>query len=179
MPIGKAARNTTIMLVADQKEVKQAGQQGEIYISGSSVGLGYYNDPERTSMSFVQNPIQHAYPEIVYKTGDLAHYDEKGNIFYDGRSDHQIKHMGYRIELSEIETAVSSLGEISMNCCLYDEKRHRIVLFTEAQMELEDINAKIQKYLPEYMLPGKLIRVDIMPLNQNGKIDRIKLKEML
>ncbi len=179
LPIGKAARNTTIMLVADQKEVKQAGQQGEIYISGSSVGLGYYNDPERTSMSFVQNPIQHAYPEIVYKTGDLAHYDEKGNIFYDGRSDHQIKHMGYRIELSEIETAVSSLGEISMNCCLYDEKRHRIVLFTEAQMELEDINAKIQKYLPEYMLPGKLIRVDIMPLNQNGKIDRIKLKEML
>ncbi len=179
LPIGKAARNTTIMLVADQKEVKQAGQQGEIYISGSGVGMGYYNDPERTSMSFVQNPTQHAYPETVYKTGDLAHYDEDGNIFYDGRSDHQIKHMGYRIELSEIETAVSSLGEMSMNCCLYDEKRHRIVLFTESQMELEDINARIRKYLPEYMLPGKLIHIDIMPLNHNGKIDRIKLKEML
>lgn len=179
LPIGKAAKNTTIMLVADQREVKQAGYQGEIYISGSGVGLGYYNDPERTSVSFVQNPLQHVYTEIVYKTGDLAHYDEEGNIIYDGRIDHQIKHMGYRIELSEIETAVHSLGEISNNCCLYDDKRHRIVLFIEAQMELEDINDKIREYLPEYMLPSKLICLDTMPLNQNGKIDRIKLRDML
>lgn len=179
LPIGKAAKNTALMLISDQKEVKQAGEQGEIYICGSGVGLGYYNDPERTSASFVQNPLQNAYPEIVYKTGDLAHYDDEGNIVYDGRADHQIKHMGYRIELSEIETAVSSLGEISMNCCLYDEKRRKIALFIEEQLELEEINGKIQKYLPEYMLPGKLIRVESMPLNQNGKIDRIKLKEML
>lgn len=179
LPIGKAAKNTTIMLVADQREVKQAGHQGEIYISGSGVGLGYYNDPERTSVSFVQNPLQHVYTEIVYKTGDLAHYDEEGNIIYDGRIDHQIKHMGYRIELSEIETVVSALREISNNCCLYDDKRHRIVLFIEAQMKLEDINNKIREFLPDYMLPSKLICVDTMPLNQNGKIDRIKLQEML
>lgn len=179
LPIGKAAKNTMILLIKNQKEVKQVGEKGEIYISGSGVGLGYYNDPERTSLSFVQNPLQNVYPEIVYKTGDLAHYDENGNIIYDGRVDQQIKHMGYRIELSEIETVVSSLGEISMNCCLYDEKWQRIVLFVEEQMELKQINDKIRKYLPDYMLPNKLVYVKSMPLNQNGKIDRIKLKQLL
>lgn len=87
--------------------------------------------------------------------------------------------MGYRIELSEIEAVVSSLGEISVNCCLYDEVRHKIVLFVEENIELAEINTKLRKYLPEYMLPGNLIRVETMPLNQNGKIDRIKLKNML
>lgn len=179
LPIGKATKNTRLMIIANQEEVRQPRIQGEIYIVGSGVGLGYYNDSERTNMNFVQNPLQNAYPEIVYKTGDLAHYDEKGNIFYDGRTDYQIKHMGYRIELSEIEAVVSSLGEISVNCCLYDEVRHKIVLFVEENIELAEINTKLRKYLPEYMLPGNLIRVETMPLNQNGKIDRIKLKNML
>ncbi|MDE7476354.1 MAG: amino acid adenylation domain-containing protein [Lachnospiraceae bacterium] len=179
LPIGKAAKNTAIMLIADGKEVKQIGEQGEIYICGSGVGMGYYNDPERTKVSFVQNPIQNNYPEIVYRTGDLAHYDENENIVYDGRADYQIKHMGYRIELGEIETAVSSLKEISINCCLYDEKKKKIVLFIQEQLELSDINEKIGKILPDYMLPNKLVTVGNMPLNHNGKIDRIKLKKML
>lgn len=179
LPIGKAAKNTKIMLISNQEEVIEAGKQGEIYIGGSGVGMGYYNDSERTARNFVQNPLQNEYPEIVYKTGDLAHYDGEGNIIYDGRADYQIKHMGYRIELGEIETAVSSLGEISINCCLYDEKKDKIVLFIEEQMELTNINEKISRFLPDYMLPGKLIRVEHMPLNQNGKIDRIRLKEML
>jgi acyl-coenzyme A synthetase/AMP-(fatty) acid ligase len=95
------------------------------------------------------------------------------------RKDFQIKHMGHRIELGEIETAVSSLDEISMNCCLYDEKRSKIVLFIAENLELDYINEKIGHLVPEYMLPNRLIKVDKMPMNANGKIDRVKLKELI
>lgn len=179
LPIGRSAQNTRIMIIADQKEVKKSEEIGEIYICGTGVGIGYYNDPERTSENFVQNPLQKAYPEIVYRTGDLAHYDQEGNIIYDGRIDHQIKHMGYRIELGEIEAAVSSLSEISVNCCLYDKAQNKIVLFIEEELDLKEINEKIKEFLPGYMLPNRLIKVKKIPLNQNGKIDREKLKGLL
>jgi acyl-coenzyme A synthetase/AMP-(fatty) acid ligase len=87
--------------------------------------------------------------------------------------------MGHRIELGEIETAISSLDEISMNCCLYDEKRSKIVLFIAENLELDYINEKIGHLIPEYMLPNRLIKVDKMPMNANGKIDRVKLKELI
>ena len=179
LPIGKAARNTAIMIIHNGKEIKTAGEQGEIYIRGSGVGLGYYNNPERTKENFIQNPLQQSFPEIVYKTGDLAHYDPAGNIIYDGRADFQIKKMGYRVELGEIETAVSSLEEISVNCCLFDDKRKKIILFMKERIELSEINKKIEGIIPAYMLPDELIWLDEMPYNQNGKIDRLKLKEML
>ncbi len=179
LPIGKAARNTAIMIIHNGKEIKTAGEQGEIYIRGSGVGLGYYNNPERTKENFIQNPLQQSFPEIVYKTGDLAHYDPAGNIIYDGGSDFQIKKMGYRVELGEIETAVSSLEEISVNCCLFDDKRKKIILFMKERIELSEINKKIEGIIPAYMLPDELIWLDEMPYNQNGKIDRLKLKEML
>ena len=87
--------------------------------------------------------------------------------------------MGHRIELGEIETAVSSLEEISLCCCLYDERRQKIVLFIEGELEKAYINEKISHLVPEYMLPNKLITLEQMPINANGKIDRVKLKEHL
>ena len=87
--------------------------------------------------------------------------------------------MGHRIELGEIETAVSSLEEISLCCCLYDEKKQKIVLFLEEELEKSYINGQISKLIPEYMLPNKVISLPKMPINANGKIDRVKLKELL
>ena len=95
------------------------------------------------------------------------------------RKDFQIKHMGHRIELGEIETAVSSLQEISLNCCLYDEKRSKIVLFIEEELEKAYINEQISRLVPDYMLPDKVVHVEKMPINANGKIDRVKLRECL
>lgn len=93
--------------------------------------------------------------------------------------DFQIKHMGHRIELGEIETAISSIENISMNCCLYDEKKCKIIVFIEGEMSLNELNKKLENLIPEYMLPNKIIIVEKMPLNQNGKIDRTALKKLL
>lgn len=127
----------------------------------------------------MQNPLNPFVPETIYRTGDLVKYNEYGEIIYLSRKDFQIKHMGHRIELGEIETAVSSLEEISLCCCLYDEKKQKIVLFLEEELEKSYINGQISKLIPEYMLPNKVISLPKMPINANGKIDRVKLKELL
>ena len=120
----------------------------------------------------MQNPLNPCVPETIYRTGDLVKYNEYGEIVYLSRKDFQIKHMGHRIELGEIETAVSSLPGITMCCCLYDEKHQKIVLFIEEELDKAYINEKISHLVPEYMLPNKVIRVEKMPINANGKIDR-------
>ena len=120
-----------------------------------------------------------AYEEKIYRTGDLVQYNERGELIYLSRKDFQIKHMGHRIELGEIETAASSLPEITMCCCLYDEKKSRIVLFLDKELTREEIGERLRAMIPEYMLPGRVVYMEDMPLNANGKIDRVKLKEYL
>ena len=100
-------------------------------------------------------------------------------MFYISRKDFQIKHMGNRIELGEIETAVSALEGVEMNCCLYDSKRSKIVLFYVGSAESEEVMKKLKLALPDYMLPNKRVKLDKMPINLNGKIDRNQLKERL
>lgn len=179
LPIGTAMPNTEILVLNERNEPVRGGETGELCVRGTSLSLGYYNNPEKTREAFVQNPLNAAYPELIYRTGDLVRYNERGELLYLCRKDFQIKHLGHRIELGEIETAASSLEGIAVCCCLYDEARSRIVLFVEGQQELSDIRDKLSELLPEYMLPGRLICVDAMPMNDNGKIDRVKLKEML
>ena len=95
------------------------------------------------------------------------------------RKDFQIKHRGRRIELGEIETAVTALEGISECCCLYDNKKLRIVLFYTGSIEGKKINERLKESLPDYMIPGKRVQLDSMPHNLNGKIDRQVLKSML
>lgn len=179
LPIGRAMPNTEILVLNDKDELVTGEEIGELCVRGTSLSMGYYNNPEKTREAFVQNPQNTAYPELIYRTGDLVRYNDRGELIYLCRKDFQIKHMGHRIELGEIETAVSSLDGILAQCCLYDEAHSKIVLFTEGRQELSCIREKLLAILPEYMLPGRLICVDVMPMNDNGKIDRVKLKEML
>lgn len=180
LPIGIPMRNTEILVLDDNdKLVTEPGQTGELCVRGTSLAVGYYNNPEKTKAAFVQNPLQTAYEEKIYRTGDLVKYNERHEIIYLSRKDFQIKHLGHRIELGEIETAVSSLEGISMCCCLYDEKRSKIVLFLEEHFSKETLHLKLKELIPEYMLPGKVICVDKLPLNANGKVDRVKLKEYI
>ena len=179
LPIGKALRNTDIIILDENDKKVKNGEIGELCVRGTSLSLGYYKNIERTKQVFVQNPLNREYVESIYRTGDLVKVNERDEIIYIGRKDFQIKHMGHRIELGEIETAVSSLKEISMSCCLYDEKRGKIVLFVEEKLNLEELNKILKEMIPEYMLPNKIIHVEQMPLNVNGKIDRVKLKELL
>lgn len=180
LPIGIPMKNTEIIVLDDQnKRVTQPGIVGELCVRGTGVATGYYKNPEKTAQAFVQNPLNDAYEEKIYRTGDLVQYNEYHELIYLSRKDFQIKHMGHRIELGEIETAVSSLPDVTMNCCLYDEKRSKIVLFLDKDMTKEEVNNQLTNMVPEYMLPGKVIYMDVMPLNANGKIDRVALKEFL
>lgn len=179
LPIGIPMANTDIIILNDKNEPVTGDEVGELCVRGTSLSMGYYNNPEKTREAFVQNPLNPYVPETIYRTGDLVKYNGFGEIVYLSRKDFQIKHMGHRIELGEIETAVSSLEEIALCCCLYDEKHQKIVLFIEEELDKAYINEQISKLVPEYMLPNKVITLEKMPINANGKIDRVKLKEYL
>lgn len=180
IPIGTACRNSDIIILdkANQRVV-EPNRLGELCVRGSSLALGYWNDPNKTNSAFVQNPLQTYYPERIYRTGDLVYLNERDEIIYSGRMDSQIKHMGYRIELGEIENAVLSLSEIGKACVLYNNEIKEIALFFEAQKKTTPgiIRQKLGQLLPKYMIPTRYYNVDEIPLNDNGKIDRPRLSK--
>lgn len=179
LPIGKHCNNTEILLVNSEGKEAAPGEIGELYVRGSFVGNGYYNNQEKTNSAFVQNPLNPHFIETVYKTGDLGKYNKYGEIEYFGRIDFQIKHMGYRIELGEIETNINSLKGLTICACIYDNKNKQIVLFYESlNLNDEDVVNYTNKKLLKYMQPNKIIKLKKMPYNANGKIDRVKLKEI-
>ena len=112
LPIGKACDNCSVLLLTDDGREALPGEEGELIVRGSFLADGYYNDPEKTAAAFPQNPLNKAYPERVYRTGDIARLNEKGEFIYISRKDFQIKRSGYRIELGEIEAAVGSLDGV-------------------------------------------------------------------
>lgn len=179
LPIGLACRNKEMLLLNDEDKEASYGEVGEICIRGSGLAYGYYNDPERTAEVFVQNPLNKSYSEIIYRTGDLAKYNEYGEMIYVSRKDFQIKHMGRRIELGEIETVVAAIEGVNQCCALYDSKKSRINMFYTGVIEKSTLSEKMKELLPVYMLPGKILFLDNMPRNLNGKIDRTKLKELI
>ena len=179
IPIGTSIANTEVILLNENDQKATNGEMGELCIRGSALSYGYYNNVEQTRKVFVQNPLNKSFPEIIYRTGDLAHLNERGELMYDGRKDFQIKHKGYRIELGEVENVASSLQGVDRICCLYDSNKGGIVLFYTGEISLEDLSAGLENVLPDYMIPNKKIKLVKMPLNANGKIDRVKLKEKL
>ena len=180
LPIGFPMKNTEILVLDDEDQlVNDTVTVGELCVRGTGLAKGYYRNPEKTEAVFIQNPLNDVYPEKIYRTGDLVQYNERHELIYLSRKDFQIKHMGHRIELGEIETAVSSFEEVSLCCCLYNESRNRITLFIDKNMSKDEVNERLKNMIPEYMLPGKVVFVEKMPINANGKIDRVKLKEML
>jgi len=181
IPIGKSFANTEMFLVDPDtlQRIRGVGEKGEICVKGSSLALGYYSNPEQTDKAFVQDPEITAYKDLMYRTGDIGYYDESGNLYYAGRRDHQIKHMGHRIEMGEIETVVNALDEIKMACAVYKEKEEMIYLFYSADEACDDvIIAQIKKLLPAYMLPNKFVYMPELPMNAHAKIDRKKLAEL-
>lgn len=177
LPIGKPAINTGVLILNDKDEKAAIGEIGELCIKGSGVALGYYNNPDKTAEVFVQNPTNHKYRDIIYRTGDLVKWNERGEIEYVCRKDFQIKHQGYRIELGEIEHGAMSVAGIKRVCSLYHDKRQQIVLIYEGDAETTEVKEALKTKVPEYMVPGIIHKLDAMPMNANGKIDRVLLKE--
>ncbi len=177
IPIGRPFRNTDLLLIGEDGREVQDREMGEVYLRGTCVTLGYYNQPEKTSEAFVQNPLQSAYPEIVYRTGDIAYRNSHGELVFVCRRDAQIKHMGHRIELGEIETAAQKDGGVDQTYCLYDTEKKQIVLFYTGSAEPQALMTTLKHYLPRYMLPSLCHRLERMPLTPNGKKDRKQLAQ--
>ncbi len=180
IPIGYACENTDIFVLDEQDRLVEGDQEGELCIRGSSLAIGYYKDKEKTDRVFVRNPIRQEYDEKIYRTGDIVKYNHYGELEFLGRKDFQIKYMGYRIELGEIESVVYGIQLIQQSCVLYDEEYKKIVLFCTASESISEneIYKFLKKRLPKYMLPARIIIIDKMPVNANGKIDRIQLKRL-
>ena len=177
IPVGVPFRNTDLLLIREDGSEARDGETGEIYLRGTCVTLGYYNNPEKTGEAFVQNPRHNAYPEIVYRTGDLGYINSYGELVFVCRKDSQIKHMGHRIELGEIEAAAGKLPEVHRSCALYDKEAQRIMLFYTGSIGEDALLSHLRSYLPRYMIPALVTHLDRMPLTPNGKLDRRALAE--
>lgn len=182
LPLGPMAPNFSSLILNSKGEQVNEGEIGELCICGPNVGLGYYNNSEKTVEVFVQNPQNVFFKEIIYKSGDLVRYNKIENLLYFcGRIDNQIKRMGYRIELEEIENALGSLNYIEENAVIYNksdiDNGKIIVCIRSVTRDENKILADLTKLIPSYMLPNEFRFYDHLPKNQNGKIDRLKLKE--
>ena len=179
IPIGKPFPNEDVFLLDENnKKVTDCGSIGEICVRGTALALGYYNNPEQNAKAFVQNPLNPYYPETIYRTGDLGRFNENGELVFSGRKDFQIKYMGHRIELEEIEREMSAVDGVEQCCCIFDEKKSRLKGFYVGSIEKDELASSMSKDLPAFMIPGIIRRVEEMPLTKNGKIDRKKLAEI-
>lgn len=175
LPIGTPCRNTSILILNEANQLCAVDEQGELCVRGSSLGNGYWNDPDKTARAFVQNPLNTRYPELIYRTGDLAVRRADGLIFLVGRKDYQIKHLGYRIELPEIEHQVLGIPGIANACVVYDHPRKAITLFyqpSRADVSVVTLRRTLSEIFPKYMLPTAYHAMERLPMNPNGKIDR-------
>ena len=177
IPIGRPFKNTEILLLNEHNRCAVQGEQGEICIRGTSLAMGYYNNLQKTEEVFVQNPLNTAYQELIYRTGDIGKYNEYGELVFISRKDHQIKHMGHRIELGEIEVNVNMLVEITISGCIYDKEKDKIVLYYVGSLQPDELIKRLRERLPRYMLPNHVEKLTEIPLTATGKIDRVFLKE--
>ena len=176
IPIGTACRNTELLVLGEDLRPVSDGQVGEICVRGTGLACGYYGDWDKTRAAFIQNPLNPNYTDLIYRTGDLGYWGEDGLLYFAARQDGQIKHMGYRIELGEVETALNGLDGMEA-VCFFDRERDKIVCVCRTALTDKEIVGAIREKLPRYMQPNIYRRVDAMPYNANGKIDRVRLKE--
>ncbi len=177
IPVGYPCENMQIMLLDENLKAVSQGEPGEICVRGAGIALGYYGDTEKTAASFIQNPLNDRYRDIIYRTGDIGVMKSDGLIYFKSRGDGQIKHMGYRIETGEIETALNSLAEITNAVCIFDADKDKIVAFYSGIAEKQEILKKLSDFVPKYMYPNIFVKLDELPTNANGKTDRARLKK--
>lgn len=178
LPMGHAFPNEKVFLLDDEDKLvtkKNIGKLGEICVSGTALSLGYFNNKERTEQAYVQNPLNNKYLELIYRTGDLGTYNNRGEMCFCSRKDFQIKHMGHRIELGEIETAINAVEGVLRVCCIYDQDENKIIAFFEGTTDKKMITHILNKKLPKFMIPNVYVQVEGMPITKNGKIDRKQL----
>ena len=206
IPIGKPLSDTEIFLIDEEGNlianrlpgagisskdeesyhtVKQSAEmeilrhKGEICIGGTGLAAGYYKDEERTKEKFVNYTLTDGRSILLYKTGDIGYFGEDGELYFAGRGDNQIKHRGYRIELEEIEACGGAFEGVDRGCCIYNPEKEVITFFYEGRTEKTKVKENFRKKLASYMVPGKVVKLDKLPLMAGGKIDRKALSKLI
>ena len=179
VPIGKPVSNTMVYILDKDLQIVPDGVSGEIFIGGQGLASGYLNSPDLTTEKFILNPFANKDGARLYRTGDLARYLPDGDVEFIGRRDHQVKIRGHRIELGEIESFL-------MQCpCVKDvvviaredvpgDKRLVAYIVPEAKSIINPVEIRyfLNKKVPKYMVPSVFLTLTILPLTQNGKVDR-------
>jgi amino acid adenylation domain-containing protein len=181
VPLGHAIANTQIFLLDRGGRIVPVGVAGELCIGGAALARCYLNRPGLTAERFIPNPFSRRAGERLYRTGDIARYLPNGTILYVGRADQQIKLRGFRIELGEIEAVLS--GHSCVGQCVVvireDEPgQPSLVAYVVAVGDapsVTELRDFLTQKLPEYMTPASFVMLDALPLNSNGKIDRLAL----
>jgi amino acid adenylation domain-containing protein len=183
VPIGRVFEGQDCRVVNSERTAVPVGEEGELCLSGSQVARGYWNNPEKTQEHFVRLPG--GAERTWYRTGDLVKQDAAGNLFYLGRTDHQIKVRGYRVELQEIEAVLrrtcGTEQVVAVPWPVRNGSAEGIVSFVSGieRLDQEGVLARCGDFLPEYMVPKKIFLIDELPLSANQKIDRGMLEKML
>lgn len=184
VPIGKVVHDTEAFIVDEDLNMVPEGEKGEILIRGGTVFAGYFKDPELTKKRLIQSPF-HNYPTLCCRTGDLGRRLPDGNIIYHGRADSMVKTRGYRVEIGEVESALSSIAGIDELAVIprphekYGNTLHAFVSCSKDGPSAETIEAKLKEKIPAYMVPYEFIVQNGLPKTSTGKIDRVTLKEKL
>ena len=165
--------------VSGRSLVTETGVTGEICIAGPALALGYYGNAEKTAQSFVQSPLNPNYRELIYKTGDLGKWNENGDLDFLGRSDRQVKHLGHRIELDEIELTAMQVEGITECCSLYDKVKEFLYLFYTGDASAKDIAIYFRANMPAFMVPRKIKKLEEMPKLPNGKKDMPSIRALM
>ena len=183
VPIGTPVHNAGVYILDGNLAPVPRGVTGELYVAGPALARGYHGRPDLTATRFVADP--HGAPGgRMYRTGDLARWAADGQLTYGGRTDHQVKLRGFRIEPGEIENALTGLPGIETACVLLREDRpgdQRLVAYVGAPhgqdpyVDPTAVRAALARTLPGYMLPAAIVVLPALPLTPNGKIDRAAL----
>jgi acyl-coenzyme A synthetase/AMP-(fatty) acid ligase len=183
VPIGWIFDKQRSTIIDPEQKPVPSGSTGELCLSGSQVTQGYLNNPEKTRSQYIK--ISELGEDTWYRTGDLAKQDERGCLYYFGRIDNQVKILGHRVELDEVDAALreayGSEMAVSIAWPIKDGTATGIVAFVHGDQKPDEsqIQEHCRKILPSYMVPKRIYFIDKLPLNANGKIDRLRLIEML
>lgn len=175
IPIGVPFKNERVFLLdSNNEEITNDGVVGEICVTGSCLSLGYINNEIENERHFEQNPLNRNYRELIYRTGDLAKIINN-ELYFQGRKDFQIKYMGHRIELEEIDNAINKLDGVIRSITIFSEEKNRLYSFYIGILDEVTIRESLKSVLPSYMISSKYIKIDEFPLTKNGKVDRAYL----
>ncbi len=174
--IGRPIPNVQVYILDSHLQPVSIGVPGELHIGGAGLARGYLDRPDLTAEKFIEVNLLGKI-ERIYKTGDLAKWQNDGNIEFLGRIDHQIKLRGFRIELGEIEAVLlkhPAIKEVIVNLHK-TENNQQLVAYVTGEL-IDDLSQQLKQHLkthlPDYMIPSQIIRLDKFPLTPNGKIDR-------